>query len=385
VYPDTIDDITRGKGRFQSLLALTHNPLVSVIIPAFNAQRFIRQAVDSVLSQSYKNIELIVVDDGSTDQTASIVLEYCKSDSRISLLSQKTLGVAAARNLAIDKSRGEFIAPLDADDIWYREKIEAQVDAIVRSDNSVGVAYTWAFMIDEFGRVIGAVGSRYHGDVFLETIHDSVVGVASCPLMRKTSLVGVGLYDVDLRSKGVEGCEDWDLEIRLSRQYQFVCVPRYLVAYRDVPGSMSKNVRIMHKSAVAVLEKTRETYPELPGALFRWRRSAIDFNWSRRSLEQSVYLRGVALFLSAILRDPLRLLWLLTLPTRVHQRLDELLALLGRNRLPQLGKTDEGMLAERHQQSLDKPHLFNRLNYRRFAKIKSRMTQALTSSHLLRS
>jgi glycosyltransferase involved in cell wall biosynthesis len=96
-----------------------NQPLVSVIIPAYNAENFIAKTLESVLSQTYQNIEVLVVDDGSTDTTAEIVKSFVQKDSRVSLLQQSNAGVAAARNLAIEKSKGEYIAPIDADDIWY--------------------------------------------------------------------------------------------------------------------------------------------------------------------------------------------------------------------------------------------------------------------------
>jgi len=94
-------------------------PLVSVIVPAYNAEAFIAQTLDSIISQTYQNIEILVVDDGSQDRTPEIVESFAQRDQRITLLRQANAGVAAARNLAIEKSNGEYIAPIDADDIWY--------------------------------------------------------------------------------------------------------------------------------------------------------------------------------------------------------------------------------------------------------------------------
>lgn len=106
-------------------------PFVSVIIPAYNAEAFIGRTLESVLAQTYENIEVLVVDDGSRDRTAEIVASFAQKDSRVILLKQQNAGVAAARNLAIEKSRGEYIAPLDADDIWYPSKLDKQVQCIL--------------------------------------------------------------------------------------------------------------------------------------------------------------------------------------------------------------------------------------------------------------
>jgi glycosyltransferase involved in cell wall biosynthesis len=108
-------------------------PLVSVTIPAYNAAPYIRQTLESVLFQTYRNLEVIVVDDGSQDETGRIVEYAAKNDDRVILLRQPNQGVAEARNAAIKKSRGEYIAPIDADDLWHPEKIERQVQCILQA------------------------------------------------------------------------------------------------------------------------------------------------------------------------------------------------------------------------------------------------------------
>src|SRR6476660_9248867 len=98
-------------------------PLVSALIPAWNAESTLAETLGSAAAQTHRNLEILIVDDGSTDSTAEIAKEFCASDSRARLTSQKNRGVASARNRAIDESKGEFIAPLDADDLWHAQKI----------------------------------------------------------------------------------------------------------------------------------------------------------------------------------------------------------------------------------------------------------------------
>jgi glycosyltransferase involved in cell wall biosynthesis len=116
-------------------------PLVSVIIPAYNAEVFIERTLDSVLAQTYKNIEALVIDDGSTDKTHEIVELVAQLDPRVILLKQQNAGVAAVRNLGIEKSHGEYIAPIDADDIWYPQKLGKQVKCMLKGGSSVGLFY----------------------------------------------------------------------------------------------------------------------------------------------------------------------------------------------------------------------------------------------------
>lgn len=106
-------------------------PLVSVIIPAYNAESFIEETLKSVLAQTYPAIEVLVIDDGSQDRTPEIVAGMAERDPRVVLVKQSNAGVAAARNLGIDQSKGEFIAPIDADDIWYPENLEKQVQCML--------------------------------------------------------------------------------------------------------------------------------------------------------------------------------------------------------------------------------------------------------------
>lgn len=125
-------------------------PLVSVVMPVYNTERFLRQAIDSVLNQTYQNIELIVVDDGSKDNSLQILTEYQKNDSRVCVIKQEpNLGVAHARNKGIQLAKGEFIALLDSDDIWEETKIDRQVSLLKKED--ADIVYCSLDFIDENG------------------------------------------------------------------------------------------------------------------------------------------------------------------------------------------------------------------------------------------
>ena len=125
-------------------------PLVSVVMPVYNAERFLRQAIDSVLNQTYQNIELIAVDDCSKDNSLQILTEYQKNDSRVCVIKQeRNLGVAHARNRGIQLAKGEFIALLDSDDVWEETKIDRQV-SLLKKENA-DIAYCSLDFIDENG------------------------------------------------------------------------------------------------------------------------------------------------------------------------------------------------------------------------------------------
>ena len=128
-------------------------PLVSVIVPAYNAARYIRQALESVCTQTYRDIEVIVVDDGSRDETPAIVEEFATSDPRVRLLLQNNAGVGAARNMGLRQAQGVYIAPIDADDIWHPGKLEAQVACMEAHGPETGLVYCWTNIIDSEGRL----------------------------------------------------------------------------------------------------------------------------------------------------------------------------------------------------------------------------------------
>ena len=115
-------------------------PLVSVIIPAFNAGESLRETLESAARQSWQHLEIIIVDDGSTDQTARIAADFCAADERAKLISQSNHGVSAARNRGIAETRGAWIAPLDADDLWHPEKVERQL-AAARANPDAGGSF----------------------------------------------------------------------------------------------------------------------------------------------------------------------------------------------------------------------------------------------------
>lgn len=257
---------------------IANNSLVSVIIPAYNAEKYIRQAIESALSQTYANIEVLVVDDGSTDKTPEIVRKFADQDSRVVLLQQPNTGVAAARNSAIEKSKGEFIAPLDADDIWHPKKLERQIDCFAQSGKTVGLVYTWSVFLDENGQQMSYCQcAQVEGKVLVRLIFENSPGNSSCPLIRRRCLEEIGSYDCHYKEQNAQGCEDWDLYLRIAEQYEFRVVPECLVGYRQVIGSMSFNDALMVKGYKIILKGLEQRHPNIPTKLYQW--SSAHFYW----------------------------------------------------------------------------------------------------------
>ncbi len=250
--------------------------LVSVVVPAYNAERYLAATLASALAQMHNNLEVIVVDDGSTDGTVAVVEAFMAADRRVRLIRQGNGGVAAARNRAIAESRGAYIAPLDADDLWHPEKLAAQLEVMRRSP-SVGCVTTWCCSVDVQGDILWEPrdGVRWHGNVLPALILEHFAGCASSPLIRRRCMIEAQGYDQTLRERGAQGCEDYKLLLTIAERHDFAVVPRALTGYRQVPDSMSQNLWGMLRSHELVMDDVRRRHPDLPDKLFRWSRSAI--------------------------------------------------------------------------------------------------------------
>ena len=222
-------------------------PRVSVIIPAFNASRFISQAIESVLDQTFTDRELIVVDDGSTDDTASLVMKY---GEKLRYIYQKNQGLSSARNTGIVKAEGEYIGFLDADDYWDREKLRHQV-ALLDSSPDTGVVYTALKVVDKDNREIEERGCLVRGRVFFSLLTENcVVGSCSSALIRRECFEKAGTFDEMLSAS-----EDWDLWLRIAPYYLFDFVDLPLTFYRIHEGNMHKDLVLMEKNVFHVIDK----------------------------------------------------------------------------------------------------------------------------------
>ncbi|MGB7251711.1 MAG: glycosyltransferase family 2 protein [Phormidesmis sp.] len=261
-------------------------PLVSVIIPAYNAARFIERTLHSVLNQSYQNLEILVVDDGSDDETAAIVQALAAVDQRITLLQQRNAGVAAARNLAIDNATGEFIAPLDADDLWHQTNIEKQVQVLMAAEASVGMVYAWSLEVDEVDRTTGGVRvSPYYGNIYPAMLYQNVTGNGSASVIRRGCFETVGGYSSDFRAQQAQGCEDFDIYLRIAERYEVKVVPEMLIGYRQVAGSLSTRADEMTRSRLLALHSIETTFPSVYSRVRRWCISAAQMYAARKHFD----------------------------------------------------------------------------------------------------
>ena len=303
--PTTKENSTLPSDRFT-----LESPLVSVIVPAYNAEAYIAYTLNSVLSQTYKNIEVIVVDDGSHDGTTQIVEAIAQRDGRVTLLRQSNSGVAAARNLAIQKSRGEYIAPIDADDIWYPQKIEKQVHCMLHAEPSTGLVYAWSVHIDKRGLPTGGFNAfDIEGDVFVPLIFSNFIGHSSAPLIRRVCFEQVGGYSIRLLEQNAQGCEDRDLYLRIAESYKFRVVKEFLIGYRIFNSSMSFNYRSMEKSNFIVIGDVKQRYSGIPSFVYRWARSHYYLYLSGQSQSCACHWASILYLCKAVRMDLVFLLY----------------------------------------------------------------------------
>jgi len=236
--------------------------VVTVIIPAFNAARTIGETLRSVRSQTHRHLEILVVDDGSVDATAQIVRRHAAEDRRIRLIRQPNAGVAAARNRAIAEATSDYVAPIDADDLWRPDKIEKQLARLHRDGETVALVYAWFAVIDENSRIVAAAPRPTHtGNVIGKIFGGNFPGNGSTVLMRKAAVIEAGGYDPSLRARSAQGVEDWQLYFRIAASHEFSVVPEYLTGYRQTATEMSANLLQMLRSRDLLAEEMCNRYP----------------------------------------------------------------------------------------------------------------------------
>lgn len=207
-------------------------PLVSVIVPTYNYSNFIEQCINSILEQSYQKIEVIVVDDGSTDDTLTVLQKF---EKRALIHSQKNSGVSAARNAGLQLSKGEYIAFLDADDWWDPSKVEKQMNAMIKSRSNISYSFYMASNLE--GPSVPVASPELNGVLgnhYLRTPLTSPIPLPCSNAIVKREQIGENSFNTRLSNSA-----DWEFFARVSIGAHIICVPEFLTYYRIHPRSMS--------------------------------------------------------------------------------------------------------------------------------------------------
>jgi glycosyltransferase involved in cell wall biosynthesis len=276
-------------------------PLISVIIPAYNAEKTIRETIQSVLNQTHSDLEIIVINDGSTDNTLEQIDRL--SDPRLTVFSYENAGANPSRNRGLAHVTGDYVSFLDADDLWTPDKLEAQLHALNHHPNAA-VAYSWTNFIDESGKVLHS-GSYVSasGNVLAELAVVNFLENGSNPLIKKQAVVDVGGFDESLQA-----CQDWDLWLRLAATHEFVAVSSPQILYRVSTGSVSSNVAKLEAACLKVIHRTFAQAPDSMRYLKRYSLGNVykylTFKSLQKSLTRNDSLTVMRLLIQVITYDP---------------------------------------------------------------------------------
>ncbi len=236
-------------------------PKVSVVVPAYNVSNYIQKALNSLELQTFRDFEVLVVDDGSIDETAAIVQKFCQRDSRFQLLQKSNGGLSSARNYGIYYARGEYIAMLDADDIYHADKLANHVHRLDK-EADIGVVYSASQTIRDDGRLtfMTLSGKPINSHPMLALLCKNFIGHGSNAIFRRCLVEEVGGFDEELRS-----WEDVDFWLRIAaiQKWRFHREKRILSYYRVRPSGLSFNLVQMRISGEQVITKAYQRSPTL--------------------------------------------------------------------------------------------------------------------------
>lgn len=246
-------------------------PLVSVVIPCHNHGRFLGQAIESVMRQAPRNVEIVVVDDGSTDNTREVMTRY----PAVRGIAQANAGLAAARNVGLRASRGHYVVFLDADDLLLPGAVESGVRLLEEHIAWAFVSGGYRYVDKNADPISGPVIARFTDDHYTALLRSNYIAMGATVLFRRSVLDRIGGFDPTLRA-----CEDWDVHLKIARQFP-VGQHRAIVAlYRRHDSNMSRNPGLMLRTALQVLRRQRRYVrrdPHLRRAYKAGVRLACDF------------------------------------------------------------------------------------------------------------
>ncbi|RUR80824.1 glycosyltransferase [Chlorogloeopsis fritschii PCC 9212] len=223
-------------------------PLISIILPVYNGEKTLLESINSVLSQSLTDFELIIINDGSQDSTLKIIKNI--KDPRLRFFSYPNAGQAVSRNRGLSHAVGEYIAFIDADDIWTYDKLEAQLKQL-QAHKQAKLAYSWTNYIDEQSKFLfTGMHLSNSGDVYDKLLVNNFLENGSNPLVCRQAIAEVGGFD-----PSVTPAEDWDLWLRIAARYQFVVVPSPQILYRVSATSESANILRMEAACLQVINR----------------------------------------------------------------------------------------------------------------------------------
>lgn len=232
-------------------------PTVTVVLPSYNSSiRYIAETMETILNQTYQDFEVLVVNDGSTNDTPDWVNQLSQKEPKVRMVSQANQGLAGARSTGVTNARGKYIAFIDDDDLWESTKLAKQV-ASLESNPEAGLCYTWTALADSEGNATGRVIASFaEGDVWKQMTEMNIVCCGSTPMIRRSCFDDVGLF-----SRDVSPSDDWDMWWRISAKYPFTLVKEPLIRYRQHPNNSSKKCEHMLETTRILIERNFANAP----------------------------------------------------------------------------------------------------------------------------
>lgn len=259
-------------------------PLVSIVIATYNMARYLPLAVRTALEQSYRNVEVLIVDDGSNDETAKSIESFLQ-DRRIRYIFQENRGQAAAKNRGVLESSGKYVAFLDADDLWALDKLARQIPLFSRSP-TIGVVYSRLIYIDESGQEHGVSDNElFRGNVSGPLFIRNFIGFGTS-IVKKECFERLGGFNEDLRM-GI----DYDLWLRFSTKYEFDYIDHPLLYYRVWPGQMSNNCKSRYLNGIAIMKGFIEQFPDVVDKKTQkeaWAHTYVGYGWCLHKVDKKV-------------------------------------------------------------------------------------------------
>lgn len=232
---------------------MVNHPKVSVIIPAYNAAKFISSTIESVLQQTFTEIELIIINDGSTDDTEHIALKFTELDNRVRVISVENSGVSAARNTGMSAAKGEYLALLDADDLMSPTSIEERLQRFKEDD--FGLVHCDLKIIDEHGKPTGEIKSGLEGRVLDDLLawKRTVIPTPSSVIFKKSVFEQIGGFEVQLSNNA-----DQEFFYRVAAKFNIGRVQKPLGMYRVHQHQMHKNIDLMYRDTLLAYKLATE-------------------------------------------------------------------------------------------------------------------------------
>lgn len=234
-------------------------PTVTVVMPAYNSSQYLRESIESVLAQTFKNFELLVIDDGSIDNTPEIVHSYIQQDSRVKLISQTNQGVSATRNRGVNLSKSEYIAFIDADDTWFPEKLSSHL-AHFKLDANLGVSFAKVAFLNPQGKLAGIATTRLTQLKPQHFLYENPTITVSNLVVKREVFFNIGCFDTSMNY-----AEDLDFLLRVitSNKWKIEGLNKILMAYRTTTSGLSSNLYSMEQGWEILAAKAKEYAPDL--------------------------------------------------------------------------------------------------------------------------